>query len=526
VHDEIVLVAVLATVVVLLLLAYASSIPYPIWLVLGGAIVGFIPGMPDVELAPEVVLILLLPPLLYSAAFFSSLRDLQANLGPITQLSIGCVLLTMVGVAVVAHAVVGLDWPVAFVLGAVLSPTDPVAATAIARRVGAPARVITVVEGESLVNDSTALVAYKFAVAAVVTGTFSLWEASGSFVLDALAGIAFGLVVGVLVGQVRRRVEDAPTEITISLVTPYFAYLPAEALGVSAVLAAVTAGVYLGWNSPRLISPETRIQLFAVWSVLAFLLNAALFTLLGLQLPSVLDGISELPAATLARDAAIVAAWVLPAVIRPRMLFPAARPLDAEPSRREAMLVGWTGMRGAVSLAAALAIPLTVAGGAPFPDRDLVIFLVYATILATLLVQGLSLPYVIRWLRVGEDGDRRAVVLESKARLYAADAALARLEELREEDWVREETHGRVRALYEYRRSRFAARFTDDGSESEAFESRASDYTRLMDELFLAQRERIIALRREGRISDEIMHRIERDLDLEDTRLAEVRTRS
>jgi CPA1 family monovalent cation:H+ antiporter len=190
------------------------------------------------------------------------------------------------------------------------------------------------------------------------------------------------------------------------------------------------------------------------------------------------------------------------------------------------MVVAATGMRGAVSLAAALAIPLTVAGGAPFPDRDLVIFLVYATILATLLVQGLSLPYVIRWLRVGEDGDRRAVVLESKARLYAADAALARLEELREEDWVREETHGRVRALYEYRRSRFAARFTDDGSESEAFESRASDYTRLMDELFLAQRERIIALRREGRISDEIMHRIERDLDLEDTRLAEVRTRS
>jgi CPA1 family monovalent cation:H+ antiporter len=512
-----------------------SSIPYPIWLVLGGAVIGFVPGIPDVQLDPAVVLVLILPPLLYSAAFFSSLRDLQANLREISLLAIGCVLFTMVGVAVVAHEAIGLSWPVAFVLGAVLSPTDPVAATAIGRRVGAPARVITIVEGEALVNDATALVAFKFATVAVVTGSFSLWDASGRFVLNVVVGIAIGLAVGVLIGNVRRRVQDAPTEITISLVTPYFAYLPAEALGVSAVLAAVTAGIYLGWNSPRLITAETRIQAFAVWSVLAFLLNAALFTLLGLQLPSVLDGISGMSAGVLVRDVAIVAGtvilirflWVLPATYLPWVLWPRAREHEREryPSWRPIVLVAWNGMRGAVSLAAALAIPLTVEGGGPFPDRDLVIFLVYATILATLLLQGLSLPYLIRWLGIDGDGEEKAAMLESKARLKAADAALERLEQVRGEDWVRDETYDRVRALYNYRRQRFASRFDGDGAESEAYESRAGDYTRLMDELLTAQRERIIGLRREGRISDDIMHRIERDLDLEDSRLGEARIR-
>jgi Na+/H+ antiporter len=397
--------------------------------------------------------------------------------------------------------------------------------------------VITIVEGESLVNDATALVAFKFAAVAVVTGSFSLWEASGRFLINATVGIAIGLAVGWLIAIVRRRIQDAPTEITISVVTPFFAYLPAEAIGVSAVLAAVTAGIYLGWNSPRLVTADTRIQSYAVWSVLVFMLNAALFTLLGLQLPNVLDGISEMSgmsAGDLVRDAALVSAtvivarlvWVFTATYLPRVVLRDEAERERYPSWKPVVLVAWNGMRGAVSLAAALAIPLTVDGGGPFPDRDLVIFLVYATILATLLLQGLSLPFLIRALRLDGDGVERTAMLESKARLKAADAALNRLEELRDQDWVREDTYDRVRMLYDYRRRRFASRFDDDGSESDEFESRAGNYTRLMDELLTAQRERIIELRREGRINDDIMHRIERDLDLEDTRLSEVRDRA
>ena len=241
---DLVLLAVLVAVALFLIVAYHSRIPYPILLVVGSAGIGFLPGIPDVQLNPDIVLVIVLPPLLYAAAFFSSLRDLRDNLRPIGMLSIGAVIATMVAVAVVAHAVVeGMSWEAAFVLGAVVSPTDAVAATTIASRVGAPTRFVTIIEGESLVNDATALVAYKFAVAAAVSGSFSLATASGRFVLNAVAGVAIGIAVGWVVAQVRRVIDDAPTEISISLVTPYFAYLPAEALGVSAVLAAVTTGI-------------------------------------------------------------------------------------------------------------------------------------------------------------------------------------------------------------------------------------------------------------------------------------------
>jgi CPA1 family monovalent cation:H+ antiporter len=422
-------------------------------------------------------------------------------------------------VAAIAHALIGLSWEAAFVLGAVVSPTDPVAATAIGRRVGAPRRVITVIEGESLVNDSTALIAYKFAVAAAVSGSFSLAEAGGRFLLNAVVGIAIGIAVGWVVAQIRQRIEDAPTEITLSLMTPYFAYLPAEALDVSAVLAAVTAGVWLGWRSPRLISPATRIQAFAVWEVLQFLLNATLFTLVGLALPDVLDRLQGRSAADLARDAAIVCGavialrfvWVFPNAYLPRMLFRRIRERDPYPPWQQLVLAAWTGMRGAVSLAAALAIPLSV------QDRDVIIFLTYAVILGTLVLQGLSLPFVIRALAIEDDG--KEAYKESKARMKAAEAAIERVDELRVEEWVRDETADRVRQLYDYRRRRFASRFAEDGTESGEFEERSVAYQRLLHELFAAQREAIVAMRNAGRITDEVMHRIERDLDLEESRL-------
>jgi monovalent cation/hydrogen antiporter len=521
---DLVLLAVLAAVALFLIVAYHSRIPYPILLVAGGSVIGFLPGIPDVQLNPDLVLVIVLPPLLYAAAFFSSLRDLRDNLRPIAQLSIGMVITTMVAVAVVAHAVVdGMSWEAAFVLGAVVSPTDAVAATAIASRVGAPSRFVTIVEGESLVNDATALVAYKVAVAAAVSGSFSLAEASGRFVLNALVGVAIGIVVGWVVAQVRRVIDDAPTEITISLLTPYFAYLPAEALGVSAVLAAVTTGVFLGWRSPQLITPATRIQAFAVWEIVQYVLNAALFVLVGLQLPSVLDGISDMNTGAIVVDAVVVAGTVIlvrlvgiyPSAYLPRFLSRRLRERDPYPPWWMPAIVGWTGMRGAVSLAAALAIPLTIDSGAPFPQRDLIIFLTFTVIAATLVLQGTTLPLVIKALGVEEDGTLEQ--REAKARLLAARAAVARIDELAAEEWVREDTAERVKRAYDFRIRRFAARFDDEDDGS--IDARSRDYQRLVRELLEAQRAEIIRLRNVGKINDEIMHRIERDLDLEDTRL-------
>jgi Na+/H+ antiporter len=523
-QDALLLLALLVAVAGLIALAPATRIPYPILLVLGGLALGFIPGIPTVELDPELVLVAFLPPLLYSAAFFTSLRQLRANVRPISMLAVGLVLATSATVACVAHAIVpDLSWSAAFVLGAIVSPTDPVAATAIARRLGVPRRLVSVIEGEALVNDATALIVYRFAVAAVLSGAFSLGEAVLEFLWSAAGGIAIGLAVGWLVRQVRRRLDNTPAELTISLLTAYLAYLPADAAGVSAVLAAVTAGVYLGWYAPELTTAETRMQSQAVWEILVFLLNAILFVLIGLQLPLVLDQLSGRSAGELAWYAVAVSgiviltrlAWVFPTAWLPRRLVRRVRERDPMPPWRQIALVGWTGMRGAVSLAAALALPLTTDAGDAFPGRDLIIFLTFCVILATLVLQGLSLPAVIRALRLEEDHlDEKE---EVKARIHAADAALVRLEELVGEDWVRDDTAERMRGFYGFRRNRFVARF--DGSDAGPIEERSVAYQRLRRELLEAERDAVIELRRQGRITDDVMRRVERDIDLEAARL-------
>ena len=400
----------------MLVLVPKVRIPYPILLVLGGLALGFVPGLPEIDLPPDLVLVGVLPPLLYGAAFFTSLTDLRANMRPVGLLAIGLVLVTLVVVAVVAHTIVpGLPWASAFVLGAVVSPTDPIAATAIMRRLGVPRRIVHVVEGESLVNDGTALVAYRFAVVAAVSGAFSLWEAGISFVFNAAGGIAVGLGVGWLVRQVRRRLDFPAAEVTISLLTGYFAYLPAELLGVSAVLAAVTAGVYLGWYTPELTTPEVRLMGESAWEIVTFMLNALLFTLIGLQLPGILDELDAYSTADLLWWAVavwltVVLArwlWVYPAAWLPRRLSRRIRERDPMPATSALALISWTGMRGAVSLAAALAIPLTTDAGEPFPGRSVILYLTFAVIFGTLVVQGLTLPAVIRLLRLEDDSRGR-----------------------------------------------------------------------------------------------------------------------
>jgi CPA1 family monovalent cation:H+ antiporter len=523
-ETELVVWALLVAAGGLLVLAQRFTLPYPIFLVGGGLLLALIPGLPDVELKPRLVLLIMLPPLLYAAAFFSSLRDLRANLRSISLLAVGLVVATIVAVALVAHAAIDhLSWAAAFTLGAVLSPTDPTAVSAIARRLPVPRRVVTILEGESLINDSTALIAYKFAVAAAVTGSFSAADVGMRFVVNAVAGVAIGLAVGWAVAQVRRRIDDPPTEIAISLVTAYLAYLPAEALGVSSVLAAVTTGIYLGWKAPVLVTPETRIQLFAVWEILVFVLNSVLFILVGLQLRTVVDGLSGESMGDLAAWGAIAVAtvvavrflWAPVVTVLPRMLSRRLREEDPIPPWQNSFLVAYTGMRGAVTLAAALALPRVTDTGTPFPGREVIIFLAFCVVVATVLLQGLSLPVLLAALRMESDGS--AEHEEAKARLLAADAALKRIDELEREDWVREDTAERMRGLYRYRRDRFKARF--DAEDDGGYERRSSDYQRLRRELLDAERRELLNLRRRGVINDDVMHRVERDLDLEDVRL-------
>ncbi|MDQ3286619.1 MAG: Na+/H+ antiporter, partial [Actinomycetota bacterium] len=419
--------------------------------------------------------------------------------------------------------------PVAFVLGAVVSPTDAVAPSQIVRRLGVPRGIVTVIEGENLTNDWTALIFYRFAVAAVISGTFSLWGAGVRFLLTGLGGLVIGLVVGWLIANVRRRIEDSLIEITISLFTGYAAYLTAEEIGASGVIAAVTAGIYLGWHSPTLTSPSTRIQAFSVWELLQFLLNAILFVLIGLQLPNVLAGISGREASTLIWWGLMVSAvvivtrlvWVFVLTYLPRYLSRQLLKRDPYPGWRNISVLAWSGMRGAVSLAAALAIPFTTSSGYPFPERDLIIFLTFCVILATLVLQGLSLPALIRALKVEDDGSGEKE--EAKARLKIAQAAVARIDELALEEWVREDTAERMRGLYDYRRRRFAARLgvVDEDGRGEDYEERSGTFKRFQREVFWAEREELVRLRNEGKINDEVMHRVERDLDLEESRLEE-----
>jgi monovalent cation/hydrogen antiporter len=522
--DALLLAGLLVAVAAMLIVAPRVRVPYPILLLLGGLAIGFLPGLPEVRVNPNVILVGLLPPLLYGTAFFTPVGEMRANLRPIGLLAIGLVLITTGAVAVVGHAIVdGLSWPAAFVLGAVVSPTDPFAATAIAHRLGVPGRIVSVIEGESLVNDGTALVAYRFAVVAVVSGTFSLSAAVVDFFVSVVGGVAIGLAVGWIVRQVRRRLDDPPAEITVSIFTGYLAYLPAEAAGVSAVLAAVTVGLYMGWYTPELTTAEMRLRGVAVWELLLFVLNAVLFVFIGLQLPTIVDDLSGVTAGQLVGYAVAICAtvilvrlvWVFPATHLPRRL--SRRLSDSDPPPWEwTAMVGWAGMRGAVSLAAALAIPLSTDAGDPFPQRALIVFLAFSVIFTTLVLQGLSLPVVIRALGLEDDG-ARLDEQEAAARLRAADAALARLDELASEGWVRDSTVDRMRGTYTFRRRRFAERLDAEGDG--ALEERSRAYQRLRSELLTAERSALLQMRSDGEIDDEVMHRIERDLDLEHSRL-------
>jgi CPA1 family monovalent cation:H+ antiporter len=521
-HLELTILGLLMAITALSILARFAHVPYPIALVLGGLALGFVPGIGSVTLNPDLVLLIFLPPLLYGAAFFSNPRELKNNIRPIGWLAVGLVFATTGAVAVVAHELVGLSWGVAFVLGAVVSPTDAVAPTQIIRRFGVPRRVVTVIEGENLTNDWTALTIYRFATVAVVSGAFSWASAAPRFVLTGVGGIAVGLLAGFVLRWVRRHLDDPPTEITISLFSGFVAYIPAEELGLSGVIAAVTVGLYMGWHSAELTTPTTRMQGQGAWEVLTFLLNAVLFILVGLQFPGLIDHLSgqstgELLLYATAVSVAVVVVrlvWVLGLAHGLPRLLPRMFEDAPQPPLRVTLLIGWSSMRGAVALAAALAIPTTVDGGGAFPDRSLVIFLTYSVILATLVLQGLTLGPLIAALRLRSDGlDEQE---EVAARIRMTEAGLARIDALVEEGSVPSETAERTRALRDFRRRRFAARMDGDSS----IDERSRRYQDFMHQVIAAEREALVLMRNAGEITDDVRRTVERDLDLEEARLS------
>jgi monovalent cation/hydrogen antiporter len=500
-------------------------VPYPIPLVIGGLLLGFVPGIPDIQLDPDLVLLVFLPPLLYAAAFFVDLRTLRTDARVISLSAIGLVVATAGVVAVIAHEVIDMPWTLSFVLGAIVSPTDPAAATAVMRQVGAPRRMVNVLEGESLFNDATALVIYKVAVGAAVGASVSVAHAGLEFLVDAAGGIAIGLAVGWVIAEVRKRINDVNTELAISLFSAYGAFIPADQLGVSGVLAVVAAGIYLGFRAPEIASPESRMQGFALWSVLTFLLNAMLFILIGLQLPVIVDDLQGRPAGEVIGYAAVVCAAVIAArFVWIFLITFVIRAVDRRPSQRERradwrfrIVAGWAGMRGAVSLAAALALPLHTDAGAPLSHRALIQFITFVLILVTVVGEGLTLPMLIRRLGVIEDGAEEENE-EIRARLVIARAALDRVDELEGEEWTRDGTVERVRSLYEFRQRRFKIR-AGKIEDMDGIEEGSIAYQRLMHEIYAAQRRELVRLRNSRAISADVMRRVERELDLEESRL-------
>ncbi|MCW2988841.1 MAG: Na+/H+ antiporter [Solirubrobacterales bacterium] len=508
-HIESILVLMLAATLLVRLADY-GKVPAPIVLVVGGLAIAFVPGLPTVELDPEAIFLVFLPPLVFSAGWRTSPRELRTVMRPLALLAVGLVFLTAAVVAVIAHATVpGLGWAEGALLGAVLAPTDAVAAIAIFRRVGGPERVRLLVEGESMINDGTALVLYSIALGVATGGAFSLGDAALEFVVVSLGGLAVGLAVGFLSIRVIRRQDDASLVVVLTVLTAYGAYIGAEEAGVSGILAAVVAGLYGGYQAPRSVDADTRLTSIAFWNVLIFALEMTLFVLLGVQLPGVVEsleasssGVGEL----LGPAAAIAAASILT-----RLAFVFAMRSDAGETLGERFAVGWSGMRGAVSLAAALAVSFNV------PGRPQIIFLAFSLILITLVGQGLSLPFVIRKLRLEEP--RRWSDEEAVARMEAAQAALDRIDEMERERRADESQLKRLRDLYRARFRMCQAVLGGEDPETAAREQRIADYGELRRELIGIERETLLDLQREERLRNATTRQIERDLDLEEARI-------
>jgi CPA1 family monovalent cation:H+ antiporter len=505
------------------LAARRLRVPQSILLVLVGAALAFTPWLPRVALNPELVLLVLLPPLLYTSGVGMSWRGFVKNVRPIMLLAVGCVLFTASAVAAVAHWLLHLPWAVGFVLGAVVSPPDAVAPMAIARRLSVPRRILIVLEGEGLVNDATALILFSFAVGAVITGGFSIAGAAGTFAAVVVGEIAWGFAVGFVGLHLRAWARDTEVEMILSLLTPFAAFWPPHFLGGSGVLAAVTAGLYASWNGPRLISPATRLQGFFVWGLTVYLVEGIVFFLTGLQSRVVLESpdAGEWPhmiGAALTTTVVVTAVrfmWVFPAAFFTPFWMRGRSDQFVKPTWQETFLVGFTGIRGVVSLVAALSVP-EMAGPAAFPGRELILFVTFCVILVSLIGQGATLPKVIEFLKLDAAGRAEAAAAkhsEVSARIEGIEAALRRLQELEAKGAVSGSV-ANLRRLHEDRRVEFiqTADAAFDGAP-------VADSVGLQLQLIAAERASIAQQYADGKLTDEARRRIEREFDLEDSML-------
>ncbi|HYM02420.1 MAG TPA: Na+/H+ antiporter [Stellaceae bacterium] len=521
-----ILVLLLAVVAAVAFVSARLKTPPAILLVLTGVVLALVPGLPTVQLAPDLVLLLVLPPVVYSSAVAMSWREFRFNLRPISLLAVGCVVFTTVATAAATHFVLGLAWPVGFVLGAIVSPPDAVAPLSIARRLQIPRRILVVLEGEGLANDATALVLYRFAVAAVSVGAFSLTQAASIFVAVVVGEILWGVGVGWLMLRLRRWVGDPRIEITLSILTPFLAFWPPEHLGGSGVLATVTTGLYISWNGLRLIPAATRLQGIFFWDLLLYLIEGMVFLITGLQARPLVDGIRGYSMAELAISAALVCAvviiarfvWVFPAAYLPRLLIPAVRRRDPSPPWQTPFALAFTGVRGIVSLAAALALPFATGAGESFPDRDLILFMTFSVILVTLVGQGLMLPIVIRKLGLVHAGRRERRLhrtQEHEARRRSIEATLERLDQLADERKLPPEVVQPLRSHHRDRLRQVVHR--SDGDDGHRALSALHDEIELV--LLEAERQSVNDCFRAGKLTDEARRRIERDLDLREAHI-------
>jgi Na+/H+ antiporter len=506
------------------LLARRINVAPAILLLLAGVALAFVPGMPTVELPPELVLLVVLPPLIYSASVAMSWREFKYNLRPIILLAVGCVIFTAVAVAAATHYLIGLPWNVGFLLGAIVAPPDVVAPLAIARKLGIPRRILVVLEGEGLANDATALILYRFAVAAISTGLFSLPTATSEFAAIVTGEMVFGVAVGWLSLRARHHARDPQVEITLSLITPYVAYWLPEHFGGSGVIATVACGLYMSWNGPLWISAATRLQGIFFWDLVIYLIEGLLFLLTGFQMRILFEKSKAFPLDDILIATALVTvmiiitrfAWVFPATYLPRLI-ERVRTRDPSPPWQWVFVLSFTGVRGAVSLAAALALPFALPNGDAFPYRDLILFVSFGVIFITLVGVGLGLPPVVKWLGLTRAGRAERVAeheSEIAARREALGVALKSLDAIADDRDLCEEVVRLLRARHETRVNQLPDSLDPDDHDVSAAG------TELTRELILAERKFIHVLLRDGKITDETRRRIERDLDLEEASLA------
>jgi Na+/H+ antiporter len=515
-----ILTAIMATLVAIAILfeiARRLGVPYPTLFVLGGLGLAFIPGVPHIRLEPDLVLLVFLPPLLFIAATETPIRDLRANMAPIARLALGLVIFTMVVVAVVAQVLEpGLGWAAAFTLGAIVAPTDALAATSVFRRLGAPRLVRTLIEGEALFNDATALVAYRAGVVAVASGSFVLVSAVVGFGVAAVGGIAIGVVVGWIAAEVLLRLDDPPVEVVLSLVIPFAAYLPADVLGLSGVLAAVAAGLVIGSRLGKILTPRSRILWLSTWKMIGFVLNGFVFVLIGLELPTVLQELGGREPLSILGFVALVCAivviarfvWVFAASNLPNSPRKIVARTNPTLARNLTFVVSWAGLRGAVSLAAALALPAT------FPERSLILLVTFSVILVTLVGQGITLPLIVRragWDGVELDGDEGTV-----AQAAAYEAGLAEVARLRSIWPGHQPLLDRLESGLQDRTQHLA---TEDPDETAERRQERIEHEEIQQGVIGAQRTAVILLRDGGQINDQTLREIERELDLEELRM-------